>query len=93
MKAKKKEIEKEKPISPGKSSGAKFPLDARVYFDIFQMNPAGMSILEELSMLFNDRPSVVKRNDGSVDANGTLVKEGERNPIIYIINKCAEAQK
>lgn len=62
-----------------------FEVDSKKYHQFFQRNPDGAAILTELSMLFYDRTSVV-----SGDPYGTHVKEGERNVVKFIIDKCAQ---
>lgn len=60
----------------------------KLYFEIFQFNPAGQKVLADLSMRFYDRPSVVSGEPEHM----TFVRAGERNVLLYIIQKCAEAQ-
>ncbi|HDZ62556.1 MAG TPA: hypothetical protein ENH40_05365 [Nitrospirae bacterium] len=62
-------------------------VDPSIYHRFFQQNKDGVAILEELAILFYDRTSVVPG-----DPYMTHVKEGERNPIRFIIEKCAQAQ-
>lgn len=62
---------------------------AKSYYNIFQGNPDGQKILEDLSKKFYDRSSVTN----PVDPHATLVLEGQRQVILFILLKCAEAQK
>jgi hypothetical protein len=65
------------------------PVPAVSYYNIFQSNPDGQKILDELSRLYYDRSSITN----PVDANATLVLEGQRQVVLWIIQKCAEGQK
>lgn len=61
----------------------------KLYLDVFQANPAGQKILADLAMRFYDRPSVLAGEPEHM----TFVREGERTVLLYIIQKCAEAQQ
>lgn len=63
-------------------------VDPKAYYNFFQGTPEGMAILTELAHHFYDRTSVVPG-----DPYMTHVKEGERNPVKFIIDKCALAQE
>ena len=70
-----------------KRAGADIP--AELYYNIFQGHPDGMQILEELSRKFYDRTSI----SNPVDPHATLVMEGQRQVVLFIIQKCVEGQK
>jgi hypothetical protein len=62
---------------------------AKIYYSMFQGHPDGQKILDELAQKFYDRSSITN----PVDPNATLVMEGERRVILFILGKCAEGQK
>jgi len=64
-------------------------LPAKIYFNIFQGHQDGQDILQELSMRFYDRTSI----SSPVDPNATLVLEGQRQVLLFIMQKCAEGQR
>lgn len=59
-----------------------------VYRQLFRSTPAGQAVLSELAILFYDRSSVV-----AGDPFATHEREGERNVIRFIIQKCAEEMR
>lgn len=64
----------------------------RIFHGIFQGHPDGQRIWLDLQYKFHDRTSVTN----PVDANATLVLEGQRQVVLYImsrISRCAEGQK
>jgi hypothetical protein len=62
---------------------------AVIYYNVFQGHPDGQKILDELAAKFYDRTSV----SNPVDPNATLVLEGQRQVILFILAKCSEGQK
>lgn len=60
-----------------------------MYYNVFQGTPDGQKILDELSARFYDRTSVTN----PVDPNATLVLEGQRQVVLFIIEQCAKGQK
>ena len=64
-------------------------IPAVIYYNIFQGHKDGQKILDELSKKFYDRTSV----SNPVDPNATLVLEGQRQVVLFIIQKCLEGQK
>ncbi len=62
---------------------------ARTYHNLFEGHADGQAILTDLSQKFYDRSSVTS----PVDPNATLVMEGQRQVVLYIIQQCAEGQK
>jgi len=62
----------------------------QLFFSIFQGHKDGQAIMRDLSHKFYDRTSVV---GSPVDANATLVREGERNVLLYIMLRISSAQK
>lgn len=62
---------------------------AVTYFNVFQGTKDGQEILTHLASKFHDRTSV----SDPVDPNKTLVLEGQRQVILFIIAQCAEGQK
>lgn len=62
---------------------------AKAYLDVFQANPSGQKVLADLAMRFYDRPGI----EAGEQQHVALVRAGERNVLLYIIQKCAEAQK
>jgi len=70
-----------KSIKPG--------IPAELYFNMFQGHPDGQKILDELAALFYDRTSI----SNPVDPHATLVLEGQRQVILFILTRCADAQK
>lgn len=62
---------------------------SKLYLDTFQANPAGQKILADLAMRFYDRPGI----EAGEQEHVALVRAGERNVILYIIQKCANAQQ
>jgi len=63
-------------------------VDPKLYSDVFQANPAGQKILEEMSIIFEHRISHV-----SGDPYETAFREGQRSVMLFIYKKCAEAQE
>jgi len=62
---------------------------ARAYHNMLEGHPDGQAILADLLANFYDRTSVTN----PVDPSATLVMEGERRVVLYILAKCAEGQK
>jgi len=62
----------------------------QLFFNVFQGHPDGVKILMDLSHLFYDRTSVV---GSPVDVSATLVHEGERNVILYIMGRISRFQE
>lgn len=62
-------------------------VNPKLYSDVFQANPAGQKILEEMSVLFEHRSSHVQG-----DSHETAFREGQRSVMLFIYHKCAEAQ-
>jgi len=58
------------------------------YFDVFQRNPSGLLVFEELWLNFADRTSHVPG-----DSHSTAFQEGQRAVLLFIAKKCAEAQQ
>jgi hypothetical protein len=63
-----------------------------IYYSVFEGHPDGQRILLDLQSKFYDRTSIVQRTDGSVDEHATLVREGERNVMIYIMQRLSRFQ-
>ena len=61
---------------------------ANIYYNIFQGHADGQKILDELAVKFYDRTSI----SNPVDPNATLVMEGQRQVILFILAKCSEGQ-
>jgi len=75
--------------NPRKKEKTPGVVPAELYTSLFQNHPDGQRILDELAAKFYDRTSV----GNPVDPNATLVMEGQRQVILFIIAKCAEGQK
>jgi len=76
---------KEKTIEAHKETSM---VNSKLYSDVFQANPAGQKILEEMSVLFENRISHVPG-----DSHETAFREGQRSVMLYIYKKCANAQE
>lgn len=62
---------------------------SKLYSDLFQTNPAGQKVFEDLHARFYGRPSVIPGEPEHM----TFVREGERNVLLYILQRCADAQQ
>jgi hypothetical protein len=62
----------------------------QLFFNVFQGHPDGVKIFTDLSHLFYDRTSVM---GFPVDVNATLVREGERNVVLYIMSRISRFQE
>jgi hypothetical protein len=56
----------------------------QLFFNIFEGHQDGQRILQDLQQKFYDRTSVAGY---PVDVNATLVKEGERNVVLYLMSR------
>lgn len=63
-------------------------VNPKLYDDVFQANPAGQKILEEMSIIFEHRLSHVPG-----DSHETAFREGQRSVMLFIYRKCADAQE
>lgn len=61
---------------------------SKLYADVFQANPAGQKVFEDLQARFYGRPSVIAGEPEHM----TFVHEGERIVLLYILQRCADAQ-
>lgn len=78
-------------MPPEKQNGkeeSKNTILRKYYLEIFQGNPAGMKILEDLSIRFENRPSFV-----AGDSHATAKNEGQREVILYIYQQIANAKE
>ena len=57
-----------------------------IFCNMFESHPDGQRILLDLQSKFYDRSSVM---GSPVDVNGTMVREGERNVLLYIHGRIA----
>lgn len=63
-------------------------LDPKVYYEIFEMNPNGKQLLEEMCRIFYDRQSYVQGDFGE-----TAFNEGKKSVLQFIINKINKSQE
>jgi hypothetical protein len=61
----------------------------QMFYNIFAGNSDGEKIFMDLSHKFYDRTSVV---GSPVDVSATLVREGERNVVLYIMGRLSRLQ-
>lgn len=64
------------------------PVDPRVYNSVFQENPAGHAVFEELCRVFYDLQSYSRG-----DPHETTFNEGKRAVLAFIINKISKANQ
>lgn len=62
----------------------------QLYFNLFDGHKEGQDILRDLMHRFYDRSSVV---GSPVDVAGTMVREGERNVVLYIMARISSFQE
>lgn len=61
----------------------------KLYLDVFQANPAGQRVLADLALRFYDRPGL----EAGEQEHIALVRSGQRDVILHILQKCANAQQ
>lgn len=61
----------------------------KLYLDVFQANPSGQKVLADLAMRFYDRLGI----EAGEQQHLALVRSGERNVLLYILQRCANAQE
>ncbi len=62
----------------------------QLFYNVFEGHKDGQAIMRDLSNRFYDRTSVV---GSPVDANATLVNEGARNVLLYIMLRLSRFQE
>lgn len=64
-----------------------------LYYGVFEGHPDGAKIFADLASKFYDRTSVSQLADGSVDIHASMVREGERIVILYIMQRLSRYQE
>lgn len=72
---------------PEKEQKQEAGVPAQFYLRIFEGDPDGQKILEEMSRLFHDRPIP------SLSGDVALYSEGQRSVMLFLFSKIAEAKQ
>lgn len=86
-------MEKETQTSEEKKQNERIYATKRMYRDVFLKGSGNKILIDLMRKFFLFHKTVAQTSHGPIDVNATLVHEGMRNVILYILDQCNMSER